>query len=155
MLVKQIIQESVNKNPIGLKETLQEELRARVAEALEAKINEAACEDDDNDGKVVKTGQKFYKQSDAKKWSDENMKEEIDQIDEISKKTLGSYIKKASDRVAGNEAEYRSVHSGADSKRGTFQDRLAYKKQLNRDTAKRKAGMDKAIGRLTKEEKFE
>lgn len=134
MLVKQIIHESVNKNPVGLKEALQEELRSRIAEALEAKINEAACEDEDDD--------------------DDEDEDDLDQMDEISKNTLGSYIKKASDRVAGNEAEYRSVHSGEDSKRGTFQDRLSYKKQLKRDTAKRKAGMDRAIGRLTKEEKI-
>lgn len=49
MSVKAIINESVNKNPIGLKEALETELRARVAEALEAKLAEAKGEDDDTD----------------------------------------------------------------------------------------------------------
>ncbi len=44
MSIKQIIQESINKNPVGLKEALEEELRTRVALALEAKMND---EEDD------------------------------------------------------------------------------------------------------------
>jgi hypothetical protein len=82
----------------------------------------------------------------------QSFKEEAEQIDELSKKTLGSYIKKASDRVASNSAEYKSVHSGEDSKRGTFADRLKYKKELSSDTKKRKAGMDTALNKLTKED---
>lgn len=38
MPIQQIIQESINKNPLGLKEALEEELRARIALALEAKL---------------------------------------------------------------------------------------------------------------------
>lgn len=45
MSVQKIIQESIGQNPLGLKEALVEELRSRVALALEAKIKEA--EDDD------------------------------------------------------------------------------------------------------------
>jgi hypothetical protein len=52
MSVKQIIQESISKNPIGLKEALAEELRSRVAFAIEAKMNEEIeeelDEEDDN-----------------------------------------------------------------------------------------------------------
>lgn len=40
MSVKRIIQESLNKNPLGVKEALAEELRVRVAEALAAKMEE-------------------------------------------------------------------------------------------------------------------
>jgi len=42
MSIKQIIQESVNRNPLGLKEALEEELRSRITLALESKINEDA-----------------------------------------------------------------------------------------------------------------
>jgi len=68
MSIKQIIQESINKNPLGLKEALEEELRARIALALEAKVAESEHEDED---------------------------EESEQIDEISKDTLRSYSMKA------------------------------------------------------------
>jgi hypothetical protein len=48
--IKQIIQESINKNPVGLKEALEEELRTRVALALEAKMTEEELEEN----KVIK-----------------------------------------------------------------------------------------------------
>jgi hypothetical protein len=37
-MIKQIIKEAMDRNPIGLKEALEEELRARIALALEAKM---------------------------------------------------------------------------------------------------------------------
>jgi len=39
-MIKQIIREAMDRNPIGLKEALEEELKARVALALEAKMEE-------------------------------------------------------------------------------------------------------------------
>jgi hypothetical protein len=45
MSIKQIIQESINRNPVGLKEALDEELRARVALALEAKMEDEDLEE--------------------------------------------------------------------------------------------------------------
>jgi hypothetical protein len=38
MSIQKIIQESVNKNPLGIKEAIEEELRSRIALALEAKM---------------------------------------------------------------------------------------------------------------------
>lgn len=40
MSVKTLIQEAINKNALGFEEALKEELRARVAEALAAKMDE-------------------------------------------------------------------------------------------------------------------
>lgn len=47
MTVKRIIQEAIAENPIGLKEALSEELRGRVALALETKISESTEELDE------------------------------------------------------------------------------------------------------------
>lgn len=71
--------------------------------------------------------------------------EEFEQLDELSKKTLGSYIKTASD-----DRMQRGVMAGvigADPKRraADMNPSLAYAK-------KRKQGIDKATDRLTKEE---
>jgi hypothetical protein len=44
-MVKQIIKEAMDKNPIGLKEAVSEELKTRIALALEAKMKKE--EDDD------------------------------------------------------------------------------------------------------------
>jgi len=49
MSLQKIIKESVEKNPLGLKEALEEELRNRVALALEAKMKEEDDYDDDDD----------------------------------------------------------------------------------------------------------
>jgi hypothetical protein len=45
MSIKQIIQESINQNPVGLKEALEAELSSRIALALEAKMNKEEDED--------------------------------------------------------------------------------------------------------------
>lgn len=49
MSVQKIIQESINGNPLEMKEALAEELRARVALALEAKMSKDEEEDDSSD----------------------------------------------------------------------------------------------------------
>jgi hypothetical protein len=47
MSVQKIIQESINMNPLEMKEAIAEELRARVALALEAKMKDDDEEEDD------------------------------------------------------------------------------------------------------------
>lgn len=49
MSIKNILQESINKNPIDFKEALEEELRSRVALALEAKMSKDEDDDEDED----------------------------------------------------------------------------------------------------------
>lgn len=48
MSIQKIIQESINKNPLEMKEVIAEELRARVALALEAKMKDD-MEDEEDD----------------------------------------------------------------------------------------------------------
>ena len=90
MSLQKIIKESVEKNPLGLKEALEEELRNRVSLALEAKMKE---EDDMDD--------------------DEDDDDDEDQLDEISKKTLGSYVKKAVDSRADASADKKDYKFGS------------------------------------------
>jgi DNA-binding transcriptional regulator YbjK len=92
MSVKQIIQESIEKNPLGLKEALQEELSNRIRLALEAKINE-----------------------------------ETEELDEISRKTLGSYIDKASDSAADHAMKYGQKKSDADEMDRMMNRHMSYK----------------------------
>lgn len=66
----------------------------------------------------------------------QEIKEDVEQIDEISKKTLGSYIKAASKENDYNIANSGSLHRA--------------KKDTNYE--KRKAGINKAVDKLTKEE---
>ena len=81
------------------------------------------------------------------------VKEETEQIDEISKKTLGSYIKKASQSAVERHAVADRLNRRAfdvdnkDSERYFDASDRAYKKHKNR-----LAGIAKASDRLTKEE---
>lgn len=49
MSVERIIKESLERNPLGVKEALEEELANRIRLALEAKMNDDEDEDEDED----------------------------------------------------------------------------------------------------------
>lgn len=111
MSIQKIIQESINKNPLKVKEALAEELRNRVAEALTAKM------------------------------------EEFDQLDELDRKTLASYVKKA----AG--VGHRNTLPNAMRDRMTaasIGDKEWYK-QSGRTADNRSKGIQRAADRLAKE----
>jgi hypothetical protein len=71
-------------------------------------------------------------------------KEEVEQIDELSKKTLSSYAKKATSSMRG-------VAASAEVTGSLDRDDPHYKKYSDR-TLKRVAGVEKAVDRLAKEE---
>lgn len=84
-------------------------------------------------GKMPKTGDHINK------WKPGTVKEEVGQIDELKKSTLGSYIKKASNDMAGT-----AYALGA---RDPLKPKASWDKAF-----KRKAGIAKATDKLTKEE---
>jgi hypothetical protein len=80
--------------------------------------------------------------------------EDVEQIDELKKSTLGSYVKKASDdamvsRKLGSDFANKAKRVRGDSAKGA-NTRLADK--FNNMAMKRRAGVNKAVDRLTKEE---
>lgn len=82
-------------------------------------------------------------------------KEETEQIDEISKSTLGSYIKKASHDATINRSIASDFEHMAKSARKTSS-KASSTELANKYKSKswqRKAGVNKAVDRLTKEEK--
>jgi hypothetical protein len=98
-------------------------------------------------------------------------KEEVEQIDEISKQTLGSYVKKAADSMAINHAKLHTQRKDAEEvdrftnrngmadkygmqdkiKQSLGADNKAQEKSLH-NVIKRVRGIEKAADRLTKEE---
>lgn len=85
------------------------------------------------------------------------MHEEVEQIDELSKKTLGDYVKKASHDVAHKGAMTRqhSIDSRAAKDDQRYTDARKSDDKANKTFAKswkRREGMAKAVDRLTKEE---
>ena len=79
--------------------------------------------------------------------------EEAEQLDEISKKTLGSYVKGAAKDIADRQERIR-----AGSKPYPGESQADYQKDMSKALAlqsKRNLGMTKAINRLTKEDQEE
>jgi hypothetical protein len=83
------------------------------------------------------------RQAGISKAVDKLAKEEVEQIDELTKATLGSYVKKVSDDISKRDVRINTALE-KDIRANTT------KAELKQD--KRKAGMHKAIDRLTKEE---
>lgn len=76
--------------------------------------------------------------------------EEAVELDEISKNTLGRYVKAASTDAARKTSERDSVDR--DYPNRSFQDRLGHKKELGKKLNQRRVGISKAVDRLAKEE---
>jgi hypothetical protein len=77
-----------------------------------------------------------------------------DVIAEISKKVLGSYVKKAADSYSRAEGDWRDADVRL-KKAGEFTDKAALRGRMasaNRDTVKRRAGIGRAVNRLVKEQ---
>ena len=156
MSVKRIIQESIDKNPLGVKEALEEALQDRVRAALEEKYKKMAMEsdeddeddeDDDDEDDEDEDMDESFDLSDytVEELEDFMVSEDFDQLDEISKKTLASYVKKAGG--AGKEGlahAVKSQMSAADSG-----DRAGYKKS-QRQANNRSTGIQRAADRLAK-----
>jgi hypothetical protein len=83
--------------------------------------------------------------------------EEFEQLDELSKKTLGDYVKKASHDVAHKGAMTRQHANDSDAakKDSRYNDARKSEDKANKTFAKswsRRQGMAKAVDRMTKEE---
>jgi hypothetical protein len=76
------------------------------------------------------------------------VEEDVEQIDELSKKTLGSYIRKASSDLARKTSD-ADLHNEYMGDVGTSKARLA---QERKKISQRKRGIGQAVSRLTKEE---
>jgi hypothetical protein len=139
MSIQEIIRHAIDKNPLALKEALEEELRGRVALALEAKMSE---QEEEDEGMT-----ESFDLSDLtlEELEDFMMSKEFEQIDEISKKTLASYVKKAADDMRYREGEktFRDAAPAAANLMGTKSS-----KELRSKIIKRSRGIDKAVDRL-------
>lgn len=149
MSIEKIIQESVNKNPLAMKEALEEELRGRLALALEAKMKKESDDEDDMDDED-EDEEDMDESSDLSDLTLEELEdfmvsEDFDQLDEISKSTIASYVKKAGG--AGKQGLAHAVKSqmaAADSG-----DRAGYKKS-QRQANNRSTGIQRAADKLAK-----
>jgi hypothetical protein len=95
--------------------------------------------------------------------SNNGVKEEVEQIDELSKTTLGSYVKKAADDKAHSQTQAQSEYDrgvnmqlrgmGDQKMRDSFaKQNFAKSKEYMDNSIKRTKGISKAVSKLTKEE---
>lgn len=148
MSVTDIIKHSVDKNPLAMKEALEAELAARIRLALEAKMSDDEDEEDEEDEddeeedddseEDKKLAKEEFDLSDLTLEELEGFMEsaEFDQLDELDKKTLASYVKKASKDVGYIQRDISDKEPGYKS---------LYKKKKNRID-----GVARAVDRLTK-----
>lgn len=94
-----------------------------------------------------KWASKSYKTADGK-WASKDVKEEAEELEELSKATLGSYAHKAKDQLG--KAEYRAGVKMGNRHMGAKPD--AQERAYNVRANKRHAGLTTAIDKLTKEE---
>jgi hypothetical protein len=125
--------------------TIEEKLKELQALAEQiAPIHEAkSCkesDDEESEDKDKVSGDED--DSDIEDDDTKGMKESEEQLDELSKSTLGSYVKKAT-----NAATQHGIHAGIQGARGNQTMSTAHSSMAD----KRQAGVGKAVSRLTKE----
>ena len=78
------------------------------------------------------------------------MKEEVEEIEEVSKKTLGSYIKKATGEVRGNSRAGKEFERDAKAARSDKNKNINNQLAMNfsKRAAKRKSGIETAADKL-------
>ena len=109
-----------------------------------------------NGGSGVKKGTRYggSKQKDKPEQDDDKMKkEEAEQIDEISKSTLGSYVKGAARDMSAARKLGADFKNAADKSRNpsTKKANTSLSDKFNATAQKRNTGIGKAVERLTKE----
>lgn len=153
MSVQKILQESIEKNPLNLKEAFVEELRARLGLALEAKMQGNKKDEEDEDDKEKDEKHESFDLSDftVEELEDFMMSEEFKQLDEISTSKLARYMKRASDDLANNSANREFMKANLPN----FTDKDERTKEKVDNTfkkmiGKRKAGIEKAASKIAR-----
>jgi hypothetical protein len=141
MSVQKIIKESINMNPLEMKEAIAEELRARVALALEAKMKDDEEDEDEDDMKEELDLSNYT----IEELEDFMVSEDFDELNELDKKTLVSYIRKAAGNPGkdGNTLRDLRAKSRAHKTLGNDSEADKYKAKAKQ----RDAGIAKAVAR--------
>lgn len=149
-----MLKAKIHSEEVELDEISTEKLRSYASAALQDKNKSKADRRWKYAGKAMdKVADREVKAAHARKY---NKMEEVEQLDELSPKTLGSYVKKASADMydKGGKSVYHSTKVNKAS--GPFAKETKRKHMTKASDAERKAvnrdtGISRAISRLTKE----
>ena len=124
------------------KQVLEKKLDAVNPDELKGTHAQRKDKDIDNDGDVDKSDEYLHNRRKAIKTAMKN--EEVEELDELSKKTLGSYVKKAAGNMAGNAAVGAAQASSSALRRSS--------PEVKRNIVNRMSGIATATDKLTKED---
>lgn len=137
--------ENIDAMAAALKQVAEKKMDPVDKKAAMGKFDDRKDKDIDNDGDTDKSDKYLHKRRKAvtkavtggkgQKEVETQVQEEAEELEELSKKTLGSYVKKADDDHAAHAYDF------AKGKKGSF-----------KKAQKRRKGISKAVDRLTKEE---
>lgn len=157
---KQAIQHAMNNNPAGMSEVIRDIIAGKVEVAIESRKQEIAqsllqpqVEEYEIDEEIVKKLNLEAFSLDV--LEDYILSEEFEQLDELSKKTLANYVKKASDDASWRRHQgYTYYDRGAtardagDERKSKLNFRIGNREFAKHD--KRQAGISKAVDKLSK-----
>lgn len=158
MSIKDLIAAAYNKDATSFESAFQSIMQDKVAAAVESAFTVEEVEEELDEAKKS--------EKDKEEEDEDEMCEDVDQIDELSKKTLGSYVKKASDNAASHAIKYGEKKAHSDEMDRMMNRHMSYDdkdkvrgimKTTNKDVnaprekaAKRLAGIDRAVDKLSK-----
>jgi len=175
---KQAIQHAMNNNPAGMSEVIRDIIAGKVEVAIESRKQEIAqsllqpqVEEYEIDEEIVKKLNLEAFSLDV--LEDYILSEEFEQLDELSKKTLSNYVKKASRSVRTNTSMAKDFERDADhhlakadkhnwnGPHGSYQPKdtehsrkekaaSTLSKMFNKDAKKRIKGISMAADKLSK-----
>lgn len=131
MSVKDLIAAAFNKDAVSFEETLNSVMQEKMAVAIQSRFSPAVYEEEID---LEESKDEDEDEDEDEEGDEEDMKEEAEELDELSKKTLGAYVK------AANRDTYLAGKYSRDDKDARAAGR------------KRKAGVAMAVDKLTKEE---
>jgi hypothetical protein len=128
-----------------------DEVKIKVKDEKKAKMTEALK---GNQHKLDRNNNGKLDAQDFKMLKGKKVKEDVEQVDEVSKRTLGSYVKKAAmdaviQRKIGADFENLGNKARKPSMKSSAQE---LEKQYTAKSRKRRAGINTAVDRLTKED---
>lgn len=158
MSVRDLISAAYNKDAAAFESTLHAVMQEKMAAAIQSRFSPAVYEEE--------VDLEEAKKSDKEDDDEDEMCEDVDQIDELSKKTLGSYISKASDNAASHAMKYGEKKAHSDEMDRMMNRHMSYSdkdkvrkimkttsddvEEPRHKAAKRLKGIDVAVKKLSK-----
>lgn len=117
MSVRDLISAAYNKDAAAFETTLHAVMQEKMAAAIQSRFSPAVYEEEVDLDEAKKDDSEDDDSTEDDDDEDKDMKEEVEQIDELKKSTLASYVKKAAPEVVGRTMAAVSPNQSAETKK--------------------------------------